>query len=514
MTLAEIVAIKERGKMMKRSLCMLVAIALLAAMPLSVGAADETAYDVWMEGIYQIRDTITAVHEGLDGTVQWQIADSEEGQYSDIADATGDTYLVPDEYAGKWLRFSVTSGDDVVYAPARKIADALPIPVIEDLTITGVQARTPVENTFKVGDKTFILLETTESDAAKFYILTEDFYGKHAANTSGVSNLYDEEGYGIHEWLNGEFLESGNSSYIIDENENNQLPNEIVAHIDRNRVWLTEPRNGEGTLLSSVGGVSLLSLHEVHQYVDKIGFTTEPLEEALAGGDNRGDTLWPTRTSDCLPAIVGASNVFTMHTNPASMGSIQSFQAAEPNLAVRPAFYLNAEFFSEVRIEEPGEAVCAAIREVYSRSELEGLYTTEELQNIFGYSYELTIDKVTYTDAEGNPADTMQGLTEFTAQVQLGSSGIPQDVLVVAAVYDEQGAMIGIDMLSGTVPETSGELFEVRLSCVKPAHHASVFVLNGLEHLLSVSNIYSGVRLVKQKVEHRGIEPLTSTLPA
>ena len=160
----------------------------------------------------------------------------------------------------------------------------------------------------------------------------------------------------------------------------------FIDYIDWDHVWWTE--QGIANLgdeysanedYSFTAGISFISFTEALKYHEKIGC------------DPKGDsTWWSTRTERGLNAK--DHNILVMKGTGGEIWNIKAHVLEEQIPSVRPVFYLNEDFFREVRIglknDEGdnllGENVRQMLLNRYTREELAGIYTDEELAYI-GY---------------------------------------------------------------------------------------------------------------------------------
>jgi uncharacterized repeat protein (TIGR02543 family) len=112
---------------------------------------DVTMYAQWALSILvpggetKVGQTLTADTESLEGTgtisYQWQRGDSSEGDFENIADATGETYVITEEDQGKYIRVTVSRGEHKRISGAAGPVDfTLSINIsfnYGDITITG-----------------------------------------------------------------------------------------------------------------------------------------------------------------------------------------------------------------------------------------------------------------------------------------------------------------------------------------------------------------------------------------
>ncbi len=294
---------------------------------------------------------------------------------------------------------------------------------------------TPQENIFQVeGDsRLFILLDVTDDEDSKFFILTKDYYAKRPFDPS-VSLFDPTNGLNLGGWLNGSFLKYGS---LMDSGEVYKFPQGVVDHINKKHIWITD---GEYAPTAELGtyGVGLMSQEEMLRYKEKFGvddgLTTSTLFRTIAGWwmRSQGDT-----TSD---------EKVTFRVDLGDGGRIDAWWVGGDNeIATRPCFYLDRDFFREVRIDTNtmGSAVKAAIKKNYVKDELIGAYTQEEVQDLFGYKADINISVKDMTDSNGKTIKNLLEADKITTTVSAKSflEG-ENEVILMQILYGEDNCPI------------------------------------------------------------------------
>ncbi|RAU98169.1 S-layer homology domain-containing protein [Paenibacillus sp. YN15] len=222
----------------------------------------------------------------------------------------------------------------------------------------GWQLNTPPENVFKVqgSDKEFILLDAASDDDSRFLVLAKEDYGLRAYDPDSTQKFDVTDANNIAYWLNHDFIANGNGA-------GKQLPPGILAHINHQHVWPTEGGHAAGNCpedYSVTAGIVVLSQTEWLQYTGKFG-----VKDSIS-------YPWWLRTGR---GINGAANrVLVTATDAANQGQTQVSdpKGGSSGPLVRPAFYLNKSFMTDVRLDiaSLGENVKAAIRSTYTWDEL------------------------------------------------------------------------------------------------------------------------------------------------
>jgi hypothetical protein len=362
---------------------------------------------VVIEGLPASAETLTAAHE-FDGevTYQWQVATGGGGAFFDIEGANAKMLDVKNAYAAlsvgwskaintgnalsRRVRVKVTDGDGIEHISSEVSMEKALGPVIRIENAAGAtylqlvarQEKTPDKFTFKLADGSeneFILLDDMGGDG--YFVLAKDFYGKHGFDVDFGSQKFDpDRTENIAYWLNNDFLENGNGGKT--------LPDGIKNNIVPNHRWKTESGSSESAIPDDYyvnAGVVLLSQQELMEYCSKIGILDELSWSAEADG-------WALRTvrgfdgknvNKNFNEYLYVSTARQYHTMPTDSLAHERY--------VRPAFYLNKDFFKNVKIDISGYvdgsvAENDVIDELKSigRAELDGLYNQEELLALFG----------------------------------------------------------------------------------------------------------------------------------
>ena len=235
-------------------------------------------------------------------------------------------------------------------------------------TVRGLVKDTPTEYIFGVkgSDKKFILVDTyldsANPDKNRYFVLAYDSYGTRNFDTAGISIEYEDfnptRTSNIGYYLNNDFKTSG------------QFPAGIIDYIDYDRVWKTEPLTTSHAVYEFTAGISLLSQCEFIAHAPKIG-----ARDAIT---TWGWWLRTKRSSaDNMLCVVNNSTNDTGGVN------------AQSSQTVRPAFYLKNDFFKNVAITFPADAIGISdvrktINDNFTKADLAAAnYTSEELNAIF-----------------------------------------------------------------------------------------------------------------------------------
>ncbi len=212
----------------------------------------------------------------------------------------------------------------------------------------------------------FTLVETYDSDDAKYWIIANDRYGTKA---TGTSVKYDPTAEGsIAKYVNGAFVQSGAWDW--------NLPEAMIDTIDYDHVWATEKAHAGEVVTEAytfTAGVVIPAVWEMEKYGDRMMI-------------------------DFLPAYNGANYVFRTALSdgyyhglkPGSNGTndagVSKFQltalgaSAETARGIRPEFFVNSDFFKTgaVDLATAGSLIKAEISN-HSYADLSKIYTDEEI---------------------------------------------------------------------------------------------------------------------------------------
>ena len=408
---------------------------------------------------------------------QWVERTTKNGVYTDIRSDKSQVYVVSTLDKNKYLNCRVTP----VYADGSLGNSAMAASdyFVENLgqyTRTNKASYpfpelTPAENTFKISGqgRSYILLDEFTDTESAFYVMDDFLYGGKMFDTNG-SAIYDPASEtNIAYALNSEtFKTSGLNGTTLNQG--------IADHINWNHVWWTEAGLASGATqgkdYSFTGGVGLLSLTEAYKYCGKIGYR--------AGG---ATTWWWTRTQRAIGST-DPSNILTMK-NAQEFWDVNGKTGAEGvTPGIRTTYFLDEDFFREVKVYDIGDNVKEIILNRYEKAELAGLYDEAELAEI-GYPASISIEdkpgnlytpdelvlNVDYTSAFGDYIEIIVscgGNDEYYFE-DFGTEGeaIVQDIVLQNIPYGTQELEISVqeggeEMASLTktvyvVPETEDD---------------------------------------------------------
>lgn len=398
-------------------------------------------YNVFSDAGFDIKD-VEVTWKKTDGKTETTIGTSKEYIVTEADAADGKTKIYFD------LKVTGATGTTLERTSYKTTIDSLGVePVYAHSKLNGVKGHADKADTFKVGDKTFTLLDTFDNDESTFFVTVNDYYG-----TKDISSIYmdptDPTSYAY--WMDKIFKTSGNGDGKV-------LPTQIVKYINNNHIWLTEgaPESPTGTSKSNddiaaqnytfKAGVAPISVSEIKRYKDVIG-SADGFEEiskaAFFTRTGANNTEINNSTVDyiiCATRGLNADdatsdNMWFPHWN---VGS---------GTHIKPVFYLTKEFFKNVELDmrNVGDNVWAAMKEVYSIEELSDIYDEETLSDM-GFTSKSTFS-VSYSKY-GDAADlyeTLNGATSLQANVTYTAATAGINAKAILALYDGNGKLVEV----------------------------------------------------------------------
>ena len=315
------------------------------------------------------------------------------------------------------------------------IGTSVPVGAVKPSTNRNWLKNSPKENIFSIDgtSQEFVLLETTDSDTSTFFVFAKDFYGNMPFDTGGSPVFDPTNTKNVGFWLNNGLLSSG---FVGENRKTFKLPEGIIEHIDTNHEWKIEA--GENTPAHSVVcGVCLPSQEEVLKHKDKIG-----VEDGLDDADVYTAHGWMLRDVYIGP-LSFRYNAPDEGFN--GFGDIFSWDTAGKGIAIRPVFYLDKEFFKEVKLDlnNLGDNVISMFKKMYSMDDLQNIYTDEELWDVFGYKSGIMITVPGFTDENGEKVEDLAEQDYINVIVDLKSTMVNAcDVMMLSVLYGSDNCPI------------------------------------------------------------------------
>ena len=308
---------------------------------------------------------------------------------------------------------------------------------------------TPAEYIFKIenSDKEFILLD----DEDGFFVLTKDAYGMRAFDPNGTQKFDPEDGNNIAYWLNHDFLEKGNGSAM-------KLPDNLIKYIDTERMWDTEAGVSDGNCPEGYSvqcGVALMSQTEWRKYYKRFG-----VRDDITGNG------WWLRT----PRVIGGGKNIVMEVELTSMYIGGTFGKAsnEGTWFVRPVFYLEDDFFKNVRLDldSVGSEVFAAMSRHFKCEDLTDLYSDREIRNMgIDVEYNIPVPEVG-VNTNKNLLNGEYGtlLSESSTEKTIYASDREQYIYGVFPKNPKLAYEVGIELSCKDLPQKSVTLQQYSVS--------------------------------------------------
>ena len=404
-------------------------------------------------GDANILDTVIATAENaVVDEFCWEVSDDDGNSWYKAEDETGNSIILTAEYAGKLLRCRAESdGEEISSAVLR-----IPNPEIvqtQNANLEGFMEETPDNYRFTVDGRGFVLLDTFDNDKSTYYVTTTEAYGdmQTLAVESGdfevpTGKQINYDAYKSDAFLNENFLKNGNNFSVLSDDSTTyyKLPQGIIDHINKDHVWwrfVNEYRKQNGVQSTYKTGVSLLSWTDFMMYADKLGVMDVFSDSNLNFGDiEKAYYLRDTNNWG------GDSALAVLRVGSNAVGCTYVGVGAQKAGLLRPAFYLDKDFFKTVKIDlsQTGETILDMMRQRYCVEDLTELYSEEELiEKGFWHRYSM---RASYTLCDDTKELTsLAGVSSLKANVTIRNlSNSETNVLLLLAVYEENGHMIKI----------------------------------------------------------------------
>ncbi|MDD6483630.1 MAG: hypothetical protein PUF72_03525 [Clostridiales bacterium] len=405
-------------------------------------------------GDANILDTVIATAENaVVDEFCWEISDDDGSNWYKAEDETGNSIILTAEYAGKLLRCRAESDGEEISSAILKVPNP-EIAQTQSANLDGFMEETPDKYRFTIDGRGFVLLDTFDNDKSTYYVTTTEAYGdmQTLAVESGdfevpTGKQINYDAYKSDAFLNGSFLTNGNNFSVLSDDTKTyyKLPQGIIDHINKDHVWWrfanAAMQSEKGVLPTYKTGVSLLSWTDFMTYAGKLG-VTEVFDDANVKFDNIEKAYYLRDTNNwggdsALAVLCAGSN---------AVGCTFVGVGAQKAGLLRPAFYLDKDFFKTVKIDlsQTGETILDMMRESYCVEDLTELYSEEELtEKGFLHRYSM---RASYTQCnDSKELTSLAGVSSLQANVTIRNrSNSETNALLLLAVYKENGNMIGI----------------------------------------------------------------------
>ncbi len=351
-------------------------------------------------GGYELKPQITTVSGANADCYKYQwYKKNGSGKYVKLPCETNETLIIGNEYDFCTLAVKVTPcGSDGSPIGSAKMSNSYSVYPLGkcgvkrlDDNLVNMYQNTPEENLFEVDGMKFILLDySAEDENSAFYVMSENGLAQRQFDEDNLVifdiNNPKNIGYWLNnDFLNGEYLPDGIKNYIYSRHKwNIERPKDYSKDKDGKYVWAD---------FSCTAPISLMGYSDYLKYFGKFGLRLPEYKYYGESGFN-GWTGWWLRTSRSDNDIDGSVFISSHYGKDGKgiSGTLNSEKATKSNVYVRPVFYLNRDFFKNVKLNarETGEFVKQAIRDTYDLSEMqncEAAYTERELTAL-GYETE------------------------------------------------------------------------------------------------------------------------------
>jgi len=371
--------------------------------------------------------------------ISWYTCSSENGNFDIISGATGLKLKLSATEGGKYLKAGITpvstdgskTGSEVfsnvVYVePALATPTQIYNTAMDDIGWSAYSANVIKADGFELGNnKTkFIVLDAAE-DGSDFLVI-DDYMDKTDIKSFGGAGLAvgrtlnmdpSDPNNTLAYWLNTTYFNSTNYDTLTTDTSDTVcsayvgLPKAIVDHIDKDAVWRTERATAPNVSEEYVfrAAITLPSYTEIKMYGNK-----------LMRVPNRQLFTRTVHNAEQMYAIgdYGASGPKHLIGIPITTQGV-----------IRPIFRLKRSFFTENRIEpsKMGENFKTLLATHFTRAELRGLYTDEELTEIGFAGVEVFAKSLEYEDGK------IKAAFEFD-----NSTDSEKDMVIILAVVEGQ----------------------------------------------------------------------------
>lgn len=371
-------------------------------------------------GAQTITATVSDNKTGIEEySYQW-LTSSDNKTWTELPTETSNVYRVSSRDKNQYIACKVIFGDDepieVQSSKSEQITDLNKQNRLSNENQAIFANTTPSRYKFTVGDKEYILLDRFNDENSAYYIMSEGYFGAiRDSEGKATGTPFDTDVTKV----KLDTTSPTNIAYKLNnEIDNNKINGEaidknIVDHINKNYTWWTEKGNTDGITsdYSTTMAVGLLSMSEANKYIEKFG--------AMPNGQN---VFWWIRTQrgqnvDTANVMVGKpgtpNSIDSIEMKEGLTGEIgygpASYVSDNRSLVARPTFYLDSDFFKEVKVtvfdankkNVLGDDVRKEILRVNpTAADLENVgYTSAEISAIL---YPDSVDAISMTESDLN----------------------------------------------------------------------------------------------------------------
>lgn len=346
--------------------------------------------------------TLTAVLNDLNALYyEYQWLQSADGvNFTNIITETSQTYYISSQDKGRYLAVDVTPvyannvKGDTIRSADRLYVENLGNIVIDSPTASKRFATryTPDENRFTIEGSTrpYVLLDRYDDEDSAFYILADYITTPRLQHESDPQRINPQDEESIGYWLNNNYAKTG---YEIAGVNKEPLEADIYNYVDKNHKWWVEAGidgvDGDDTEdYYYTAGIGMPTQTETMKYIDRFGWN-------VASEHGNWFVNWQTATGsedtgqyvvvDNFP-IESVDKIYNAGEHK-SVGMTPSLLPQDKWYYVRPSFYLNRDFFTNVRLNvgSVGKNIKKMLKAVYTPAELAVIYSEEEIKALGMY---------------------------------------------------------------------------------------------------------------------------------
>ena len=408
----------------------------------------------------EILDTLTAKLVGSDENASYRWQGSLNGKdWSAIDGATTPEYLITYENTYNYIRCTIKIGrlsfrSKEVKLPKRVMAAPAWGEGDSSQHMGADRENSNPDYIFRIKGKGFVLLDDHDNSDASFYVTTTDAYGD-AVNSSygsksGQPQSKSVSAHGIYTQASdgnniGKMLTTlGNNFAYIGEEHNTMyvLPEMMTKYISEDvafpfwsSYWL---QNKNFYKSPKKGTVWMLAWDDFIKYSDRLGYK----DDVFASGGE----YYFLRCASPIESWAANSVVTSTGSSVCQKNAIG---------VIRPAFFLNEEFFKNVKLDSLGDAgkgVLEIMKRRYYLEDLQKLYTKEEL---------LEAGFISRSEKEGayvmtNAGVSMKNATDADISIRLRNDSDEIKVAHTAVLfYNDNKELIDIEFIRSEIAPDS-----------------------------------------------------------
>lgn len=407
-----------------------------------------------------ILDTLTAELIGSDENASYKWQGSLNGRdWATIDGAASPEYMITYENTYNYIRCTIKIGrlsfrSNEVKIPKRVMAAPAWAEGDASHHMGPDRENSNPDYIFRVKGKGFVLLDDHDNPDVSFYVTTTDAYGDAMNSSYGSKNGQPQSksvsAHGIYTEASdgnniGKMLTTlGNNFEYIGEEHNTMyvLPEMMAEYISENvafpfwsSYWLQNknfyksPKNGT---------VWMLAWDDFIKYSDRLGYKDDVFD--------MGGEYYFLRCASPIESWSANSVV----TNTGSSVCIKDGIGV-----IRPAFFLNEEFFKKVKLDslkDTGDGVIEIMKKRYYSEDLQHLYTKEELSEAGFISRSEDENAYVMTNADVS----LENATDVNVSIRLKNDSDETKIAHTAVLfYGENKELVKIEFIKSEIKPNS-----------------------------------------------------------